>query len=331
MSATLADWGEHRLLRRLQRFSPPAVVGDDGAVLQPEPGRSLVVTTDVFVAGIHFSEATTPPDAVGWRAMAANLSDLAAMGATPWAVTVGLSLPPETEIPWVEALYGGMQRCLDRYGGVIVGGDLTRSPIPTLAITAFGQGDPSHILRRQGAPVGAAIIVTGYHGSARAGLALLLGEITAPPGRGGDRWIAAHQYPQPRLDVLPPLQKLTLGANIAAMDSSDGLADAVVQLCRASGVGAALTPEQIPLDPDLITTVGRDAALQWALYGGEDFELVLCLPPPIAAALVAELGPPAAIIGTITAGLEVVMGEGDRRQPLDQAQGFQHFPAPKPS
>jgi len=328
MSATLADWGEHRLLRRLQRFSPPAVVGDDGAVLKPEEGRSLVVTTDVLVAGVHFSEATTPPDAVGWRAMAANLSDLAAMGATPWAVTVGLSLPPHTEIAWVEALYGGMQRCLDRYGGAIVGGDLTRSPTPTLAITAFGQVDPGHILRRQGAQVGEAIMVTGYHGSARAGLALLLGEMAAR--EGGDRWIAAHQYPQPRLDVLPPLQALTLGANIAAMDSSDGLADAVVQLCRASGVGAALATNQIPLDPDLITAVGRDAALAWALYGGEDFELVLCLPPPIAAALVAALGPPAAIIGTITAALNVVIGEGDRLQPLDQAQGFQHFPPQKP-
>ncbi|MEA5417589.1 thiamine-phosphate kinase [Spirulina sp. CCNP1310] len=326
MSATLADWGEHRLLRRLQRFSPPAVVGDDGAVLKPEEGRSLVVTTDVLVAGVHFSEATTPPDAVGWRAMAANLSDLAAMGATPWAVTVGLSLPPDTEIAWVEALYGGMQRCLDRYGGAIVGGDLTRSPTPTLAITAFGQVDPGQILRRQGAQVGAAIVVTGYHGSARAGLALLLGEMAARAG--GDRWIAAHQYPQPRLDVLAPLQRLTLGANIAAMDSSDGLADAVVQLCRASGVGAVLAADQIPLDPDLITAVGQELAQGWALYGGEDFQLVLCLPPQIAAALVAELGPPAAIIGTITAGLEVVIGEGDRLQSLDQAQGFQHFPAP---
>lgn len=325
MNATIADWGEHRLLAWLQTFSPAAVVGDDGAVLTPEGGRSLVITTDVLVAGVHFSDATTPPDAVGWRAMAANLSDLAAMGATPWAVTVGLSLPPHTEIAWIEALYGGMQRCLDRYGGAIVGGDVTRSPTPTIAITAFGQVAPAQVLRRREARVGDAIVVTGYHGSARAGLALLLGEI-GRSDEGGNRWIAAHQYPQPRLDVLPELQKLTIGAKIAAMDSSDGLADAVVQLCRASGVGAVIEAAQIPIDPDLMAIIGPEQAGQWALYGGEDFELVLCLRPKVAAQFVEQLGPPAAIIGRITADPEVVIRAGHQTHSLDQAQGFQHFP-----
>ncbi|TVQ63293.1 MAG: thiamine-phosphate kinase [Spirulina sp. DLM2.Bin59] len=323
MTATIADWGEHRLLPWLQTFSPAALVGDDGAVLTPEPGRSLVVTTDVLVGGVHFSDATTPPDAVGWRAMAANLSDLAAMGATPWAVTVGLSLPPHTEIAWIEALYGGMQRCLDQYGGAIVGGDLTRSPTPTIGITALGQVDPAQVLRRRGAQGGEAIVVTGYHGNARAGLAILLDELGDLPVAERDFLIAAHQYPQPRLDCLPLLPKV--GVAIAAMDSSDGLADAVVQLCRASGVGAQLEVDQIPLYPGLIAAVGEEQALEWALYGGEDFELVLCLPPDVAAEFVAQLGPPGAIVGRITTDLDVVIRRGSQVQPLDQTQGFQHF------
>lgn len=103
----LKDFGEAEILQRLQRFCPAEIIGDDGAVLTFPPGQNLVVTTDVLVDGVHFGDRTMPPEKVGWRAVAANLSDLAAMGATPIGITVGLSLPPETPILWLDQLYQG--------------------------------------------------------------------------------------------------------------------------------------------------------------------------------------------------------------------------------
>ncbi|MFM7614895.1 MAG: AIR synthase related protein, partial [Synechococcales cyanobacterium] len=120
----IRDIGEAGLLQCIQRFCPPAMIGDDGAVFSINPGHDLVVTTDVLVDGVHFSDRTTPPAAVGWRAATANLSDLAAMGAIPKGVTVGLSVPGELEVRWVEELYSGIVRCLQPFDTVIVGGDI---------------------------------------------------------------------------------------------------------------------------------------------------------------------------------------------------------------
>lgn len=131
------DIGEQGLLKKLQLFCPGDIVGDDGAVLSVNPQEQLVITTDVLVDGVHFSDRTTPPETVGWRAAAANLSDLAAMGATPIGITVGLSLPGELTVTWVEKLYQGLTNCLRQYQTSIVGGDICRSPIITISITAF--------------------------------------------------------------------------------------------------------------------------------------------------------------------------------------------------
>lgn len=173
-SQQVQDIGEQGLLERLQRFCPPEIIGDDAAVLVTAPKQSLVVTTDVLIDGVHFSDVTTSPEDAGWRAAAANLSDLAAMGATPLGITVGLGLPGKVRVSWVERLYQGMTQCLQKYNISIVGGDVVRSPVTTLAITAFGQVNPDRIIRRSAAVVGDAIIVTGVHGASRAGLELLL-------------------------------------------------------------------------------------------------------------------------------------------------------------
>ncbi len=141
-SLLVKDLGEHGLLERLQRFCPPGVVGDDGAIINTQPDRSLVVTTDVLVEEVHFSDRTTTAFDVGWRATAANLSDLAAMGATPLGITVGLSLPGEKLVSWVEAVYQGMDACLKIYQTSLVGGDICRSAVASLAITAFGEVIP---------------------------------------------------------------------------------------------------------------------------------------------------------------------------------------------
>ncbi|NDJ23738.1 thiamine-phosphate kinase [Nostoc sp. B(2019)] len=336
-SLQIQDIGEQGLLERLQRFCPPEIIGDDAAVLMTEPEQSLVVTTDVLVDGVHFSNVTTSPEDAGWRAAAANLSDLAAMGASPLGITVGLGLPSEMKVSWVERLYQGMTQCLQKYNTPIVGGDIVRSPVTTLAITAFGQVRPSQIIRRSAAQVGDAIVVTGVHGASRAGLELLLHPQLEQNLSNTEKTalIKAHQRPQPRLDVLPILQKILASysptpplLSIAGMDSSDGLADAVMQICRASSVGAILERNQISLPTAFDHWLTKEQALEYALYGGEDFELVLCLPQEPAHNLVQQLGQSAAIVGRITSESTVILHDKKEKFPdqvLSLSQGFQHF------
>ncbi|WP_375495984.1 thiamine-phosphate kinase [uncultured Nostoc sp.] len=334
------DIGEQSLLEKLQRFCPAEITGDDAAVLETAPGKSLVVTTDVLVDGVHFSNLTTSPEDAGWRAAAANLSDLAAMGASPLGITVGLGLPGELRVSWVERLYEGMTECLQKYNTPIVGGDVVRSPVTTLAITAFGQVNPNQIIRRSAAVVGDAIVVTGFHGASHAGLQLLLHPELGQNLKDAERaaLIHAHQRPQPRLDVLPILQKILNSQSkiqnlkskipVAGMDSSDGLADAIIQICRASSVGAVLERRQIPIPKIFNHWLPPEQALQYALYGGEDFELVLCLPQELASALVQHLGEGAAIVGKITDGSTVLLYDEQKKIPdqvLSLSQGFQHF------
>ncbi|HBB35107.1 MAG TPA: thiamine-phosphate kinase [Cyanobacteria bacterium UBA8803] len=335
----IRDLGEQGLLERLQRFCPQDIVGDDAAVMpSPSGGQSLVVTTDVLVDGVHFSDRTTSPYDVGWRAAAANLSDLAAMGASPLGITVGLSLPGDVLVSWVEQLYQGMTNCLEQYNTPIVGGDICCSPVITVAITAFGQALPHRTIRRCSAQVGDAIVSTGVHGASRAGLELLLNPefgINLTPAQRLCL-IQAHQRPQPRLDVLLLLWNIldswfpTLGSpiSLSGMDSSDGLADAIVQICRASGVGAVIERSKISVPPLLSQILSPQQAWDWVLYGGEDFELVLCLPDELAQTLVEQLGQGAAVIGQVTTGGEVWLKDstgtyGDEL--LTLTGGFQHF------
>ncbi len=333
----LRDLGEQGLLERLHRFCPPQVIGDDAAVIpSPKAGQLLVVTTDTLVDEVHFSDRTTSPEDVGWRATTANLSDLAAMGASPLGITVGLTLAGDVAVDWIERLYRGIANCLHQYNTSLLGGDVCRSPTIAISITAFGQVSPQRVLRRSAARVGDAVVVTGVHGASRAGLELLLHpelkvNLTL---KEQTALIQAHQRPLPRLDVLPVLWEIVethpeISARaLAAMDSSDGLADAVCQICRASGVGAQIERSKIPLPPGLNRLVPSEQAMDWVLYGGEDFELILCLPPELAEALVKQLGGGAAIIGAITPGNEVCLTDSSgihAEQVLTLSRGFQHF------
>ena len=329
------DLGEHGLLERLQRYCPANLVGDDGAVLATAPGKSIVITTDVLVDRVHFSDRTTSGFDVGWRATAANLSDLAAMGASPLGITVGLSLPGEMPVDWVEAVYTGIETCLQQHSASLVGGDICRSTVASLAITALGEVSPNRVIRRHNAQPGNAIVVTGLHGLSRGGLELLLN-----PSRGinlaqqeRERLIAAHQRPQPRLDILPYLAKIPDSIAIAGMDSSDGLADALQQICRCSNVGARIAQASLTIFSGLIELTGEELAREWMFYGGEDFELVLCLPPEFAVELVKELGENAAIIGEITQNLAIQCVDADYSIPRktfnlgkkNPGRGFRHF------
>ena len=339
---TLATLGEQQILQRLQRFCPPTVIGDDGAAMlwrspvDSDSARAddhLVVTTDVLVKGVHFSDGTTPPHAVGWRAAAANLSDLAAMGADPIGLTVGLALPGETPWDWVEALYRGLTACGDRHGAPIIGGDLCRSSVATISITALGRAVRSQLIQRSALRPGDYLMATGVHGASRAGLALLLNPNRGQAVSGAQRdvWIRAHQYPQPRLDWLPIVRslqegELLQGRAIAGMDSSDGLADAVLQLSRASGCGVELWGDRLPMPPGLVDWVGAEAAQQWMLYGGEDFELVLGVPAMALPQL--EVGRSQYVIGRAVKGTGVrvlAQKEGAAIAELSLERGYQHF------
>lgn len=330
---TVEDLGEHALLKKLQRYCPADVVGDDGAILTTNPHKSLVVTTDVLVDEVHFSDRTTSPYDVGWRATAANLSDLAAMGATPLGITVGLSLPGDRLVDWVEKLYQGIEGCLNfnpTYPTPLVGGDICRSKITTIAITAFGEVDPQKAILRSTARPGNAILVTGLHGLSRAGLELLLNpeQKIKLDSVECEKLIQAHQRPLPRLDVLGYVAQISPEITIAGMDSSDGLADAIVQICQNSNVGATIYRENLCLDEGLIKLAGEKKAEEWLLYGGEDFELVLCLPETAALLLVKKLGKDAAIIGKITDNKEIqIVGTNklNSKKTLNINKGFQHF------
>ncbi|ACK68663.1 thiamine-monophosphate kinase [Gloeothece citriformis PCC 7424] len=323
------DVGEQGLLKILKRYCPQEIVGDDAAVLSIREGRCLVVTTDVLVDGVHFSDRTTAPEDVGWRAVAANLSDLAAMGADALGITVGLALPGEVAVNWVERVYQGMNDCLQKYDSVIYGGDVCRSSVMTVSITALGEVMPERVIRRNMAQPGDAIVITGYHGCSRGGLELLLqpekGAHLTPQGREG--LIQAHQRPNPRLDVLAPLWEVSNG-RVGGMDSSDGLADAIVQICEVSGVGAYLEYDKIPIAPQLKLLGSFEEILDWVLYGGEDFELVLSLPYESAEALVKRLGEGAAIIGEIISSKTIELLDSQGVYPkrvLSLSAGFQHF------
>jgi thiamine-monophosphate kinase len=329
---TLADLGEWELIRRLGAFAPPGQFADDAALLNLEGDRSgrLVINTDVLVEGIHFSDTTTGAADVGWRAAAANLSDLAAMGCTEVAgLTVGLVAPASTPWSWVEGVYGGLREALDSHGGVLLGGDCSGGAQRMLAVTAIGRLDAAGgpIRRADGQP-GDLLISTGPHGLSRLGLALLLEEIA---DRNVDpalfqRAISSHRRPVPRFVAVRTLiasRPLAMTWRVAGCDSSDGLAAAVRALAGASGCAAVLDRQRLPLDP---TMAGLPQALAWCLGGGEDFELVLALAPAWAEALLKAL-PGSSLIGELAAGEAGSLGWGDGGAwPLEGAgSGYSHF------
>lgn len=320
----ISEVGEAGLLQIVQRYCPSQVVGDDAAVLEPLQGQ-LVVTTDVLVEGVHFSDLTTPPHAVGWRSVAANLSDLAAMGSRPQALVIGLGLPASTPIAWVEELYRGMQACSEEWGASLVGGDLCRSPHRFVAITALGAVQPGRAIQRKLAQPGDWLVVTGPHGDARAGLELLLHpeQGAGVPAAEREGLIQAHQYPRPRLDIVPILNGIPDPLRIGGMDTSDGLADALIQVCQASGVEATIELQRIPLSAAL-QQVFPEQALEWALYGGEDFQVLLSLEPAVAQQLLDQL-PGSACIGEITGWDPKGTVRLQGGEILSRQWAFQHF------
>jgi thiamine-monophosphate kinase len=333
---SLADLGEWEVIRRLGAFAPPGQFLDDAALIDFAGDGRLVLTTDVLVEGVHFSEVTTTPADVGWRAAAANLSDLAAMGCRqPLGLTVGLVAPDATPWSWVQGVYEGMVAALARHGGVLLGGDCSGGRQRLLAITALGRlsgedrPEGGAIRRGDGRP-GDRLVSTGFHGLSRLGLALLQGSheadrVSQSGADLGGRAVSAHRRPQPRLDavgVLAACRPATQSWRVGGCDSSDGLAAAVVSIAAASGCAALLERRQLPIDPAM---ADLPEAETWCLGGGEDFELVLALPPQWAEALIEAL-PGAQAFGSLVASpTPGMVGWSDGGTLPSAASGFRHF------
>ena len=318
----LDQLGEWELIERLSAYAPAGQLADDAAIL---PG-AVVVNTDVLVDTVHFSDATMSPQDLGWRAAAANLSDLAAMGCSNvLGLIVGLVAPGETPWSWVEGVYQGLSEALQRYGGVLLGGDCSSGSQRLLAITALGTLGPGAIRRGDGRP-GDWLVSTGPHGLSRLGLALLQNQLSGPiPNDLRQRAIAAHQRPIPRLEAIGALeasQPQGTPWRVAGTDSSDGLQRAVLNLATASGCGAQLRRSALPLDPAMAPL---PSAEHWCLNGGEDFELVLALTPAWAEKLCQALAG-CQVIGELVAQPYPALTWSETGEPLSATDpGYRHF------
>lgn len=325
--------GEFALIQRyFQRATSSSAVllgiGDDAALLQLPADQVLTITTDTLVAGRHFPVQTSPYD-IGWKALAVNLSDLAAMSATPQGFTLNLCLP-EADEHWLSEFARGLFALADCHHCPLIGGDTTRGPL-VLSITALGAVAPAQALRRQGAMAGDLLCVSGSLGDAGAGLALALAKADAElAGLANDHkhYLSMRlQRPEPRV----ALGQLLRGRATAAMDVSDGLLQDIGHLLRASGVGARLAVESLPMSPALAayasgSAAARAQARRWALSAGDDYELLFTWPSAERADLERLMAEhPLSVIGEIGAepGLHLTL-EG---QPWDYEgpQGFQHF------
>ncbi len=301
--------------------------GDDTAAWRSGVATELF-TTDTVVEGVHFTRETTPWVDLGWKCIASNVSDIAAMGGLPLYALITLGLPPDTEIEDIQLLYQGMLEICNRYGVSIIGGDMVRSPVAfvTVGLTGVHGGEP---MLRTNARVGDLVGVTGHLGDSGGGLQLMLAEqeVSDLPLRvsidASDylRW--RHRRPDPAVEAGRALVEAGV---VTAMDVSDGLADDLGKLCRASGLAARIDAHRVPVHPYLVESF-PDTHLQLALYGGEDYLLLFTAPQNVMEGALAKLSPEAAVIG------EIVVGEPGSVAVVDEsgvemtpgAGGWDHF------
>lgn len=321
-------------IARLLSGPAPGVVlglGDDAAVLEPTTGHRLL-TTDLLVEGVHFELASISPHDLGAKAITVNVSDIAAMGGSPRAALASIALSPEVEASWVMELYGGMRDACAEYAVALVGGDTNRGDLVIVSVTVAGEVAPGRAVTRGGARPGDAIVVTGSLGAAAGGLAVSrtqaakTAEVLSTPW--GRELVDAFERPVARVGEGQLLARC--GAT-AMMDLSDGLAKDLSRLCRASGVGARLELEAVPVSPALRdggASLGVDATAL-ALGGGEDYELLATLDPGDVEVARRELeerfGVPLASVGSITEGAGVVAIDGDGDESPLEAAGWDHF------
>lgn len=293
-------------------------IGDDCALLAVSDNTLLAVTTDTLVAGVHFPE-NTPARAIGHKAVAVNLSDLAAMGAEAAWLSLALTLP-EADEAWLAEFSAAVVEVCDYYGVTLVGGDTTRGPL-SITITAQGKIPTGKQLTRGGAKPGDWLFVTGTLGDAALGLALVQGREQASSDNR-EYLINRLHYPTPRLAAGHSLR----GIASAAIDISDGLAADLGHILKASHCGANLFMERLPLSKALSGTVSQEAAWQLALAGGDDYELLFTVPEAQKGALdtaLAHCGVKHNCIGQLRGGEGVSFLDHGQTIELD-VHGYEH-------
>ena len=292
-------------------------LSDDAALLTPPPGRDLVLTADAMVAGVHFLP-DDPPDLIGRKLLRVNLSDLAAKGATPLGYLLTISTPRATPEAWFEAFTAGLAQDQAEFEVMLLGGDTTSTPGPiSLSLTIVGHVAPGMAVHRSGASDGDGIWVTGTIGDGALGLAVATGRLADPTGF----LLGRYRLPQPRLG-------LPIGAIAAAgMDISDGLVQDLGHICRASSVGATIDAANVPLSAQ--ARAAGEAWLETCLTGGDDYELLLAVPPAREPALhdaMTARGVAATRIGAFHSGPPHVMVRAENGEPLALTKaGWSHF------
>ena len=315
---------EFDLIRR--HFTRPArhcelAVGDDAALIAPRAGMHLAMSTDMLVAGTHFF-ADTDPEALGWKTLAVNVSDLAAMGAEPRWALLALSLPAADEA-WIASFAQGLFACAARFGVDLVGGDTTRGPL-NLCVTAVGEVPTGSAVTRSGARAGDDVWISGRPGLAALGLAHLRQEVTLDADAAA-RCLESLHRPQPRVTAGIALR----GIASAMLDVSDGLLGDLAHILECSRVGARLDAPALPLAPLLAAGATPEIARRCLLSGGDDYELLFTAPAAERATLVAlalQLDLPLTRIGGITAAAGQLLlreADGSERAPADN--GYDHF------
>ncbi len=285
-----------RLLAPLATSGAARGLADDAAVFSPPIGRDLVFTHDILASGIHYLPGDNPSD-VAWKLLAVNLSDLAAMGARPAGVLLGLGLSPAEDEAWVTAFATGLKRAMERWGVALWGGDTVSGlAAAVLGLTAIGQVEPGQALSRSGAKPGDALWVSGTIGDAGLGLSIARGE-AAPDKFLLDR----YRRPEPRLALGQSLVEQAT----AAMDVSDGLLIDAERLAAASGVAITVELALMPVSAAAAARVPRDdAGLERLTSAGDDYELLFTLPPGVSIPGVTRVGSVVAGSGLIVLGLD---------------------------
>lgn len=301
-------------------------IGDDAAILRPRRGRELVVSSDFLLEGTHFL-SSDPPKAIGYKSLARGVSDLAAMGAEPLGFLLNLALPRKRTGAWLDGCLHGLDSAARKLRIPLIGGDLATSDKVAACVVVFGDGRVDRLIRRDGACPGDLIYVSGKLGAARLGLEVIRKRLDRR--RDAAPLVAPHFYPQPRLRLGAWLAEHQVAS--AMMDISDGLAIDLSRLCEASHVGATVDAARIPIVGisevwrrrlNLATSAARD----YALHGGDDYELLFTVPTRCATALKrAPTGVPLTCIGDITRNRQVrLQDEAGQKWSLEPT-GWDHF------
>ena len=324
----LSRLGEFGLIERI-RHRVPIVhgvrigIGDDAAWVE-NPARSSLVTADMLVEGVHFDLRWTSLFDLGFKSLAVNLSDIAAMGGVPAYAVLSLGVPAHFDIKKIDDFYRGIDALARPSRVAVVGGDLSVAKTLTISVCVIGH-PPRRPIRRAGAAVGQDIYVTGTLGDSALGLKLLQRGGSILNKKSAAQLLSRHRRPVPRLAAGARLGKTHLAS--AMIDVSDGLLQDLGHICRASGMGAVVNCEDLPLSSAYRALAGKDE-YRWALNGGEDYELLFCARPGSRAALKKfsrELHLPITRIGQCVAGDRVMVRDRSGKTTTLAARGHDHF------